>query len=392
MTRVSRPVRLDDEAVYRTLGVRWYGAGCFLKAPLEGRKIAARSMFAVKPGDVVFSRLFAWKGSFGIVMAEHAGAVASNEFPMYRTGSDLLPEYFELWARREEVWVEAESASTGTTANSRNRLSEDAFLDMTIDLPQVGEQARCVEVARRSKTAVQSLVNERVSLVALRQALIEHEILRVRSRTARISDLVASIKSGTSLRCHSQPAGVGQSGVLKLSAVQSGRFIPTATKLVPADTRIPRSAVLEGGEILVTRSNTLDRVGYACLVEDLDDRSLVCPDLVYRLTGISDAVSREFLTIALGLRAIRQQMKDAAVGTSDSMKKISIASLRELEIPVPSLQDQLTLTGRVRELDQAADALEHSYESAAALRKSLCWGLLDGTLEPPPVDALTEAA
>ncbi|MEJ7785997.1 MAG: restriction endonuclease subunit S [Solirubrobacteraceae bacterium] len=147
LTRVTRPVQLDDDTEYATLGVRWYGAGCFLKAGQRGRTIAAKTLNAVEDGDIVFSRLFAWKGSFGVVHSEHAGAVASNEFPTYRASSDLLPEYFELWASRESVWDEADAGSTGTTANSRNRLSEGFFLDMAIELPTLSDQAAAVEAA-----------------------------------------------------------------------------------------------------------------------------------------------------------------------------------------------------------------------------------------------------
>ena len=81
LSRVKRPVKLQPSVSYRSIGIRWYGAGVFEKPAQPGSKIAAKTLYAVEPGDVMYSRLFGWKGSFGVAKAQHEGAVASNEFP-----------------------------------------------------------------------------------------------------------------------------------------------------------------------------------------------------------------------------------------------------------------------------------------------------------------------
>lgn len=383
-------VSVEREGRYPMLGVYGFARGVILRGEVKGDSISARHLYRVAEGQIIYSRLKAFEGAFAVVPARADGRFVTNEFPTFDADTEMaVPEFISLVLGRPPTWDAFAARITGVGAR-RERLQVDDFLDMTIELPPVAEQARCVEVAGRSQTAVNSLGYERGSLLDLRAAVIEHEISKASTRVVRVSNLVKSIKSGTSLRCDARPAAAGEWGVLKLSAVRPGRFVAAENKAVPAGTPIPKAAVLQGGEILVTRSNTLDRVGHACLVGELGGLALVCPDLIYRLTAISDEVSPEFLTIALALRSVRRQMKDVAVGTSDSMKKISITSLREIEIPVPSLVEQLALTMRVRVLDQAAHAVEETYASAVALDRSLRTWLVETPQRP--IDAESEAA
>ena len=88
-----------------------------------GADIAANRVYSVKPGDFVYNRLFAWKGSFAVAGAEIDGAYVSNEFPCFTTTATRLNPYFLFWYfRREHAWTEVLGLSTGATPTSRNRL------------------------------------------------------------------------------------------------------------------------------------------------------------------------------------------------------------------------------------------------------------------------------
>lgn len=135
---VHRPTPIAEGTLHTTLGVRWYGAGCFVKTDTP---VKAKTLNRVATGDVVYSKLFAWKGSFGVVPASMDEVLASTEFPTFRSErSFLLPGFFELWAGRTELWDTVDALSTGTTGNSRNRLAPEDFLDLEIDLPPIAEQ------------------------------------------------------------------------------------------------------------------------------------------------------------------------------------------------------------------------------------------------------------
>jgi type I restriction enzyme S subunit len=145
LRQVERPETIDASRVYRLIGVRWYGLGLFVREEKIGADIAAKRVYSVQPGDFVYNRLFAWKGSFAVAGPESSGAYVSNEFPCFLADRTHLDPYFLLWLFREErVWTKVLGLSTGATPTSRNRLKEAVFLAMEVPLPPLAEQRRVV--------------------------------------------------------------------------------------------------------------------------------------------------------------------------------------------------------------------------------------------------------
>jgi type I restriction enzyme S subunit len=44
-------------------------------------RIAKKSHFVIRAGDVIYNKLFSWKGTFGIVPPELDGMFVSDKFP-----------------------------------------------------------------------------------------------------------------------------------------------------------------------------------------------------------------------------------------------------------------------------------------------------------------------
>lgn len=142
-------VTLDLDTTYRLIGVRLEGRGAFLREERQGREVSVSKLNRVKNGQLIYSRLFAWRGAFATVPPELDGAYASGEFPTYRLREELVvPEFLQLYFSRPLVWSEVESRCTGTTKQSRNRFKEAALLAMEIGLPNVPLQLQIVERAR----------------------------------------------------------------------------------------------------------------------------------------------------------------------------------------------------------------------------------------------------
>lgn len=145
LTSISRPEAVDPEKTYRVLGARWYAQGLFIKETLTGAEIQAPKVYRVEEGDFVYNRLFAWKGSFAVATPDDHGCYVSNEFPCFLPDTERLSvHYLRRYFAREVVWTEALGLSTGGTPTSRNRLKEEAFLQLMIPLPPLAEQQRIV--------------------------------------------------------------------------------------------------------------------------------------------------------------------------------------------------------------------------------------------------------
>lgn len=142
-----RPVNVDDNTPYQLLGVKWYGEGPFFRETVLGKDSSATQLFRVCEGDIIFNRLFAWKGSFGVVPKELDGCYVSNEFPVFtiRDKSKTSAEFVKYYLRCPTIWSIAERLSTGTSSTSRNRFSVEDFLAVPFPKLTLIEQAKFVE-------------------------------------------------------------------------------------------------------------------------------------------------------------------------------------------------------------------------------------------------------
>ncbi len=158
LSPVSRPEHVEPDRLYRVLGAHWYAQGLYVKEVKTGSEIQADRLYRVHRGDLVYNRLFAWKGSFAVAESEQAGCYVSGEFPCFQVDPDKIDAGF-LWRylSQARVWEQALGLSTGGTPTSRNRLKEDRFLAMETPLPPLGEQRRIVarieELAARIEEA-----------------------------------------------------------------------------------------------------------------------------------------------------------------------------------------------------------------------------------------------
>ncbi|RVH97637.1 restriction endonuclease subunit S [Sinorhizobium meliloti] len=146
---------IDPTRSYKLLGVRWYGNGAFLREERIGEGLSAQHIYRVQPGDVIYNRLFAWKGSFGLVGDDLAGCYVSNEFPLFAARLDRVdPQFLLRVLQHPRTSERADAFSTGTTSISRNRLSEEDFLHFPIDLPPLAEQRAIAEVLGAVEEAI----------------------------------------------------------------------------------------------------------------------------------------------------------------------------------------------------------------------------------------------
>lgn len=112
---------IDPNRTYKLLGVRWYGNGAFLREERLGEGLSAQHIYRVKPGDVIYNRLFAWKGSFGLVGEDLTGCYVSNEFPLFAARLDKVdPQFLLRVLQHPRTSERADAFSTGTTSISRN--------------------------------------------------------------------------------------------------------------------------------------------------------------------------------------------------------------------------------------------------------------------------------
>jgi hypothetical protein len=67
LRRVEREEAVDASKEYRLLGIRLDGPGPFLRETVMGKQTSATKLYCVAKGDFIHSRLFAYRGAFGVI-------------------------------------------------------------------------------------------------------------------------------------------------------------------------------------------------------------------------------------------------------------------------------------------------------------------------------------
>jgi type I restriction enzyme S subunit len=375
--KVSRPERVDSSEVYRLLGAHWYAKGLYVKDEKPGMEIRASKLFAVKLGDFVYNRLFAWKGSFAVVEKEHEGCFVSNEFPCFELDRErVIPKFLWLYFSRESAWLEALGLSSGSTPTSRNRLKEGQFLQMQIPLPpplneqrrivaRIEELAALIEEARGLRVKAREEA-EALLATAIRQIFDASQELPAQWRWVTVSDIGNKERDAV----QTGPFGAQLSSseftrdgvpVLAIGNVQWGYLDTRDLKCVSEEKagQLSRYRV-QPGDILFARMGT---VGRSCVVPDFAKDWLISYHLI-KIAVDRSACDPQFVFYALrGSPSVLEAIEEKTRGSTRAGVNSTI--LRELEFPLPPLAEQRRIVAyldgvqaQVNELTALQDATQ----------------------------------
>ena len=176
LEQIDRMERVYPDASYQLVGVRLEGNGPFIRETVAGTETSAARLNQVRAGDFIYSRLFAWRGAFGLITEAMDGCFVSNEFPIFRADQRRLElGYLARWFQLPSVWRKVEENCTGSTPTTRNRFKEQFFFDLEIPLPPLTEQQALVarldalaEKTRQVEAHLDAVERDAEHLLALR--------------------------------------------------------------------------------------------------------------------------------------------------------------------------------------------------------------------------------
>lgn len=143
--QIDRTEAVVPNQAYTLLGMRSKIGGPFARETKRGAEISATKLNRVEAGDFIFSRLFAWQGSFGTIPPALEGSYVSNEFPIFRLDSHRVdPSFLVYWFGLPATQHAVEMECSGSTPGTRNRYKEKYFNNLSAPLPPLAEQQRIV--------------------------------------------------------------------------------------------------------------------------------------------------------------------------------------------------------------------------------------------------------
>jgi type I restriction enzyme S subunit len=171
----SETVRVQQDENYPNFGIYSFGRGLFSKRPISGMQTSAGTLYRVRAGNFIYSRLFAFEGSYGLVGEEFNGHFVSNEYPSFSMDrSRLDPGFLKAYFQIPRIWQEIAMGSKGV-GSRRIRVQPDKVLAHQMPLPPLAEQQALVarldaltEVTRQVEVHLEAVERDATHLLALR--------------------------------------------------------------------------------------------------------------------------------------------------------------------------------------------------------------------------------
>lgn len=185
----------------------------------------------------------------------------------------------------------------------------------------------------------------------------------------RLGNVALSSDSGWSPQCDAQPRQGTEWGVLKVSAVSWGEFLPDENKALPPDLNAREECEVKKGDFLLSRANTEDLVARSVIVTSTPPH-LMMSDKIVRFT-FPVFIEKKFINLVNSSDFARSYYARNASGTSSSMKNVSRDVMCNLPIPLPPLEEQRRIVAKVDTLFALTSQLETTLASSRLVSDEL---------------------
>ncbi len=285
----------------------------------------------------------------------------------------LLPELLPFICKTDKFFDYALGTSAGSLSP---RTSWGALKNFEFPLPPLAEQKRLAEILWAADEAASHIEHiwrdANVLLDSMRtECFGTGQHVRRHLRPA-----LKAIVAGKSVVGASSPAGVGEYGVLKVSAVGPDGFQPSENKrLLDASLFVTRFGVKKDS-LLMTRCNTAELVGRVCWTTQ-DYPNLMLCDKTLQLVVNDEMAEPRFIFEMLRSRDMRRQLIGCATGTGGAMKNITQEDIHALRVPLPSLNVQRQIAATMTAVRNGAAAAGNHVANLRQIALILVNGIFD---------------
>lgn len=170
---VRRKVEIELDGEYPELGVRSFGRGTFHKPVLNGIEVGSKKLYYIRPGDLVFSNVFAWEGAIATVKAEDDGRVGSHRFITCVAKETITtPEFLCFYFLTEEGIEKVRDASPGGAGRNRT-LGLKKLEKIEVPIPPFDRQVWFNDLQAKVEAINEAQANNQTELDALFPAILD---------------------------------------------------------------------------------------------------------------------------------------------------------------------------------------------------------------------------
>ena len=318
-------------------------------------------------GDIIFGRRRVYQRKLAV--ANFDGICSAHALVLRAKSRVVLPEFLPFFMQSDSFMRRAEAISVGSlspTINWRTLASEE------FALPPLDEQRRIAASLRNTDRAIQALGTLVDAARVVRASVFDTLVANSDTRTVALGALLTEApRNGCSAAEASTPTG---HWVLALDALTTSGYRPGRLKPVQR-TAAMLNSVVEAGDLLISRSNTRERVGLPGIFNE-ERCDVSWPDTMMRLRSDSSVARPHFLELFLRSAAGRRQIESFAAGTSASMKKVNAHAIRQLSIALPSSDTQDVILRASDGVRSARDSAERRLRELKRMRSTMLSSVL----------------
>jgi hypothetical protein len=183
MQLVQEPCRVSAACSYPNVGIYSFGRGLFRKPDIVGLETSARTLYQIRAGQFVYSRLFAFEGAYGIVAREFDSCFVSNEYPTFGCDQSVVDvEFLGAYFLAPSVWGTIAAGSKGL-GDRRQRVQPARILDHELWIPPIRYQKSLALVVARARSIL-SVAENSVSELASVESSVLASIFKGTSTTS----------------------------------------------------------------------------------------------------------------------------------------------------------------------------------------------------------------
>ncbi|WP_342130578.1 restriction endonuclease subunit S [Hydrogenophaga sp. OTU3427] len=326
-----------------------------------------------QPGQVLFGKRRAYQRK--VAVADFSGVCSGDIYVLETKDAQvLLPELLPFICQTDAFFDHAVGTSAGSLSPRTNWTS---LADFEFVLPPIDEQQSAIALLSAATDQCHAIEAAHRAAGRMLQSFKDSLLLNKPTSLANsylLGDLLLrSPESGCSAPPKDADTGYFVLGLAALSrdGYVSGDFKPVepTSKMV--------AAKLSMGDILISRSNTVERVGFVGIFSDnRDDVSF--PDTMMRLQPNHALVHPDFLEALLQTTSAREFLMRIAAGTSASMKKINRANLLQMRLNVPDLDAQEWALDELQKFKNAIATQKARWDAARQLTRLIAMRTIGG--------------
>ena len=182
--KVSDSVDVDENELYRQIGIRSHGKGIFHKSAVSGKSLGNKRVFWIKEDAFVLNIVFAWEQAVAKTTFLEAGMIASHRFPMFKAKDGLADlDYFLRFFLTTRGKFLLELASPGGAGRNKT-LGQKAFEELSILHPAIDEQKKIATFLSAVDGRIEGLEKKRDLLKEYKKGLMQ----KLFNQTLRFTD------------------------------------------------------------------------------------------------------------------------------------------------------------------------------------------------------------